>query len=87
MVGTQTTSASKPPYRQLTKKDMRLWEVAQENFDLLEACPEDYLLRPWRSLLGRDLEDYVVLPFSVLKKRSNLIRFTKGIRSYGMRIE
>jgi hypothetical protein len=44
--GTDTTPVSKP-YRQLTQKDVRLWEVAQENLDLLEACPEDYLLHPW----------------------------------------
>jgi hypothetical protein len=44
--GTDITPASKP-YRQLTKKDVRLWEVVQDNLDLLEACPEDYLLHPW----------------------------------------
>lgn len=44
--GTDITPVSKP-YRQLTKKDVRLWEVVQENLDLLEACPEDYLLHPW----------------------------------------
>jgi len=44
--GTDITPASKP-YRNLTKKDVRLWEVVQDNLDLLEACPEDYLLHPW----------------------------------------
>jgi hypothetical protein len=47
MAGTKITPASKSPYRQVTKKDVRLWEVVLENFDLLEACPEDYLLHPW----------------------------------------
>jgi len=40
------TPVSKP-HRQLTKKDVKLWEVVQDNLDLLEACPEDYLLHPW----------------------------------------
>jgi hypothetical protein len=43
---TDTTPVSKP-YQQLTKKDVTLWEVVQENLGLLEACPEDYLLHPW----------------------------------------
>jgi hypothetical protein len=47
MAGTKTTLASKSRYRQVTKMDARLWEVAQENFDLLEACLEDYLLHLW----------------------------------------
>jgi hypothetical protein len=47
MAGIKITLTSKSRYRQVTKMDARLWEVAQENFDLLEACPEDYLLHPW----------------------------------------
>ena len=47
MAGTKTTLASKPPYRQVTKEDVRLWKVVEDNLDLLEACPEDYLLHPW----------------------------------------
>jgi len=47
MGGTDTTPVPKSPYRQVTKEDVILWEVVQENLDLLEACPEDYLLHPW----------------------------------------
>jgi hypothetical protein len=39
--GTNTTPVSKLPYRQVTKKDLTLWELVQENLELLEACPED----------------------------------------------
>jgi hypothetical protein len=47
MAGTKIISTSKSPYRQVIKKDVRLWKMVQENFDLLEACPEDYLLHSW----------------------------------------
>jgi hypothetical protein len=47
MAGTKIISISKSQYRQVIKKDVRLWEMVQENFDLLEACPENYLLHPW----------------------------------------
>ena len=47
MAGRKTTLASKSPYRQVTKEDVRLWKVVQDNLDLLEACPEDYLLHLW----------------------------------------
>ncbi len=46
MEGTNTTPVLQLRYRQVTKKDVRLWEVVQENLDLLEACPEDYVLHP-----------------------------------------
>ncbi len=40
--GTDTIFVPKSPYRQVL--DVRLWEVVQDNLDLVEACPKDYLL-------------------------------------------
>jgi hypothetical protein len=42
--GTGAAHASNSPYRQVTRKDVRLWEMVQGHSDLLEACAEDYLL-------------------------------------------
>jgi hypothetical protein len=47
MAGTKATPASKSLYREATIEDVRLWKIVQDNLDLLEACPEDYLLHPW----------------------------------------
>jgi hypothetical protein len=44
---TKTTPVSMSTYRQVTNQDVRMWEMVQENLNLLEACPEDYLLHPW----------------------------------------
>ncbi|KAF2496426.1 hypothetical protein BU16DRAFT_377596 [Lophium mytilinum] len=40
----QLESDGETPYRQLTKKDVRLWEVVRENSDFLETCPETSLM-------------------------------------------
>lgn len=40
----ETAHTSKLPYREVTKKDVRLWALVREHSDLLEACPEDRLL-------------------------------------------
>lgn len=42
-----TSHVSTLSYRQVTKEDRRLWEMIEEHFDLLEACPEDLLMYPW----------------------------------------
>lgn len=40
----ETAHTSKLPYREVTKKDVRLRALVREHSDLLEACPEDRLL-------------------------------------------
>lgn len=44
--GEDAASPPGPIFREVTPRDVSLWDLVQENLDFLEACPEDYLLHP-----------------------------------------
>ncbi len=47
---------SKSPYRHVTANDIRLWEVVEEDVELLEALPNDGSLQACQSLLGSGVD-------------------------------